>query len=169
LRDSAFTQLRGQRIKRKVKKGSRSRTKQHAPKNITYMMDFDDGTRLTLSKQHDHPLFPRQWVLSHDDLILQVTRKFPEEVWENLTRDQKEKNHSYFKPIPIPEQDLRRRIENEEYRRIMFWDRVQKHGVKKHSPLKLWDDDETDLRDVRIIVKAGNMTPVPIEKEAPNE
>jgi len=77
------------------------------------------------------------WVLSYKGLRLQATKDFPIEVWESLTRDRIEAAKDRFEPVDPAKQDVRRSWAREELKRINFWDRVQRMGVKKHSHPKV--------------------------------
>lgn len=115
----------------------RSKTKQPKSYIVRYFREPDEEgnlkTTLKLAKDPNHPIFPRQWILSHGDLILGVYRSEPTEIWEELTKAFKATQAAKFKPISQRSQNLRQIMDQEEMKRMNFWERVAAHGRKKHS------------------------------------
>jgi hypothetical protein len=147
--------------KGKVSGGRRTRISKKRLAVSFYFREPGPAAGLKLSYDPNDPLFPRRWVLSYNGLVLQVTRSKPTELWNNLTEAHREQARALFEPIPIRQQDINRRLADEAYKRMEFWERVYKHGRKHHSHLLLGPTDKE--RKEMEIVSGGRTTTVTIK------
>ena len=135
---SIFHQAQSPKARKgKIQGGRRVRHSKRLRRTVFRFEEPGPAAGLKLSYDPDDPLFPRRWVLSLNQVILQVTSRQPTQLWEALTEAHRQWSSERFEPISIQRQESRRRIMDEEMRRIEFWDRVARHGVKHHSPLRL--------------------------------
>lgn len=133
-----FEESKGKRIKHKIPKARKLRIRKiRNPPTTIWLGDKGPGAGLTLTYDPKDKLLPRMWVLSYKGLLLQATKEFPAETWMRLTKTHVEESRAHFEPVDPILQDLRRSWAREEMKRINFWDRVQRMGVKKHSHPKL--------------------------------
>lgn len=120
-----------------TKSKQRTRRKIRHPKGIRKLvrrfLGKGPSQGLSLTYDREDPHFARRWVLSFGDLILAVDRKPLLGVWNKLTESHRDQYRDSFEPIPLEVQDRRRRLDDEEFRRIAFWDKVTRLGRKKHS------------------------------------
>lgn len=148
--------------KGKISGGRRSRHSKRRRATVYSFREPGPAAGLRLSYDPDDPLFPRRWVLSLNDVILQVTRTQPTELWNKLTAAHREQCRRVFEPVPIKAQEIRRIIEQDETRRLEFWDRVAQHGRKKHSNLLLGPSEAE--RKMLEIKSRGRTTRFPIKE-----
>lgn len=120
---------------RKSKSRTRPRSRQSKRRRKTTRQFLGQGPaqglRLSYDPHDSH--FPHWWVLSFGDLILAVSRSLRLDLWNELTEEHQNQCRGDFKPVPVEVQERRRRINNEEFRRIMFWDKVTRLGRRKHA------------------------------------
>lgn len=138
--------------KGKVSGGRRTRLSKKRGAVSFYFREPGPAAGLKLSYNPNDPLFPRRWVLSLNDVVLQVTRSRPTELWDSLTEAHREQAKELFEPIPIHQQEMNRRLADEAYKRMEFWERVAKHGKKKHSHLLL-GPSEKERKELEIVSK----------------
>lgn len=129
-RDSQTVVVRKRSVQCKKR---RSRTKQPRSKTVRYFRGEGPAKGLKLSYDPEDPIFPRQWVLSKDDLIIGTYRSEPKELWEKLTADHKAIQSDLFEPIPMERQNMRQIMDKEELNRLNFWERVWSTGRAKHN------------------------------------
>lgn len=125
---------------KKTKSRRRRRSKTRQPKRPHVIRSFrDPGPAQGFKLEYDPKsrVFAHKWVLSRNGLVLQVTKEEPKELWEAMTQAHREMMAEQFEPVPQNKQEIRRRLDDEELRRINFWERVAEHGRKKHSHLDL--------------------------------
>ena len=123
--------------KGKISGGRRVRLSKKRGSVSYYFREPGPAAGLKLSYDPNDPLFPRRWVLSYNGIVLQSTRSQPTELWNNLTEAHRAQAKEVFEPVPIWKQEIDRRLADEAYKRMEFWERVAKHGRKKHSHLRL--------------------------------
>jgi len=117
----------------------RSRTKQPKHPPTKYMMSGPGPCEGLWLEFNPTSMFGRSWVLGHGQLVIAIFNEEPKELWIQLTSVHRQLAAERFVEPDLKTQDRKRRIADEQYRTMEFWERVGRLGRKHHSRLRLND------------------------------